>query len=293
MDSFYSSPESISQLLLEGEANQIYKAIQRHADICLDLLQKSENSHEIEAIKSQSLRRQIKDTLSEASNLRFTLHTNDKKIQQEQKNNPDLRKITEKIRAAGQTNTMETLADYLGDLDEIQSPPKKPDPLYMIRSLVVSSLKNRIQMAWCCDEIIEVHRSALVGNLINIAHRLTEVALILQDSQVIQEVRAMLKSLKLDLPAKSRMPTLQSSPAELKSMLKQGIASMQKTYEDIKTMDSQRIAMKEAVKKLNEKLGGISDEAIPSTEQTKPKAVSIDEESQKRMVYPTLRKKFH
>ncbi|MGC9327980.1 MAG: hypothetical protein ACP5I1_10130, partial [Candidatus Hinthialibacter sp.] len=154
--------------------------------------------------------------------------------------------------------------------------------------------KQRIQMAWCCDEIIEVHRSALVSNLINIAHRLTEVALILQDSQAIQEVRGMLKSLKLDLPNKARMPALQSSPAELKTLLKQGISSMQQTCEDIKRLDSQRMTMKEAVRRLHEKLGGDPEEILSSMKPNQSKAVTVHEKvPDKRMVFPTLRKKYH
>ncbi|MGC9327263.1 MAG: hypothetical protein ACP5I1_06495, partial [Candidatus Hinthialibacter sp.] len=115
MDNSYSSSESISQFLLEGEAHQIYKAIQQQADSCLDLLQKSEKSHELDVVKSQSLRRQVKDTLSKASNIRFILQTNDKKIQQEQQTNSEVRKITEKMRADGRRHTLEALVDYLGD----------------------------------------------------------------------------------------------------------------------------------------------------------------------------------
>ena len=291
METNHTSPESLLNLLLSGEAQQIYHAIQYQADLCMEMLQKSEQNKEIDANKAQSLRRQVKDNLEEASTLRFTLNTTDKKIQLEQNTNPILKQITGLLKETGKENNLENLVDCLGDLESGNSTINPSDPLNLIRSLVCESLKNRVEMAWCYDEILEAYRSALVGNMINVAHRLTEVALLLQDSQAIQEVRMMLKSLNLDVPAKMRIPNLQSSPTELKKILKNGIESMHKTLDDIQRLDDQRKEMKKAVKRLNEQMGNDADEP-PKPVQPIQKPIEPKKESPGRgMVFPSLRKR--
>lgn len=292
MDNQISSPETVMSLLLSGEAQQIYHAIQYQADLCLEALQKSEQNKELDANKAQTIRRQIKDNLEESSTLRFTLNTTDKKIQQEQNTNPVLKQIGSMLKESGKEDTLENLVDCLGDLKVIDPIKSQSDPLTVIRSLVCESLSHRVKMGWCYDEILDAYRSALVANMINIAHRLTEVALLLQDSKAIQEVRLMLKSLNLDVPTKVRMPTLQASPTELKKILQDGIASMYKTHEDIKHLDAQRKEMRKAVKKLNEKLGEDTDApSTPSPAGKMPLGPKKTPEQGRGMVFPSLRRK--
>jgi hypothetical protein len=113
--------------------------------------------------------------------------------------------------------------DCLGDLKIIDPIKSQSDPLTVIRSLVCESLSYRVKMGWCYDEILDAYRSALVANMINIAHRLTEVALLLQDSKAIQEVRQMLKIAKSGCTDQSENATLQASPAELKKILQDAL----------------------------------------------------------------------
>lgn len=284
--------ETLAHLLLSGEAQQIYHAIQYEADLCLEALQKSELSKEIDANKIQSLRRQVKDNLEESSTLRFTLNTTDKKIQQEQNTNPAFKQINGLLKETEKENTLENIVDCLARLEEKAASTPDSDSLTIVRNLVSDSLRRRIQMAWCYDEILETHRSALVANMINIAHRLTEVALLLQDSRAIQEVRLMLKSLNLDVPSKVRIPNFENSPQELKKILQDGIASMQKTHEDIQRLDHQRKEMKKAVKRLNEKLGNDADDTSHRSQISTPVPPGSNTPN-KGMAFPTLRRRSH
>ncbi len=292
MENDISSPTAIANLLISGEAQQIYHAIQHQADTCIDLLQKAEKNKELDSNKTQSLQRQVKDNLEEASNLRFTLNTTDKKIIHEQNTNPVVKQICGVLIAAGKETTLDNLIDCLGDLDNKTSLSYEPSPLSNIRNYVVESMQNRVQMAWCYDDILEAHRSALVANMINIAHRLTEVALLLQDSDAIQEVRTMLKSLNLDVPSKVRVGSLKASPTELKKILKDGIESMQKTHQDIGRLDNQRKEMKKAVKQLNEKMGEDAKPSSPSTSYSGPKTgAKSQSKSSRGMVFRTFKGK--
>lgn len=288
-----SSPDALFNLILSGESQQIYHAIQYEADLCIGELQRSELKKEIDSNKTQSLRRQVKDNLEEASTLRFTLNSIDKKIHQEQNNNPVFRQISDTLKDMGRENTIGNLVDSLGDFEIGMRRSSEADFLGVLRNLIADSLKQRIGMAWCYDEILEAHRSVLVANMINIAHRLTEVALLLQDSRAIQEVRSMLKSLNLDVPSKVRVPNLQTSPVELKKILQDGIASMQKTHEDIQRLDNQRKEMKKAVKRLNEKLGEDSDNRPISPTSIPPSPSPESKLQGKGMVFPTFRRRSH
>lgn len=287
-----SSPTAIANLLLAGEAQQIHLAIHHQAGICIDLLHKAEQNNELDSNKTQSLTRQVKDNLEEASTLRFTLNTTDKKIQHEQNTNPVVKQICGVITAAGKEKTLDNLIDCLGDLDSKQNLSNKSNPLSLIRSLVVDSMQNRVQMAWCYDDILEAHRSALVANMINIAHRLTEVALLLQDSSAIQEVRTMLKSLNLDVPSKVRVGSLKASPTELKKILKDGIESMQTTHQDIARLDNQRKEMKKVVKQLNDKMGKeTKPPASSSSYSHSAKGSKAQSKSSRRMIFRKFRDK--
>ena len=290
---FSESPfESFTALLFLGEAQRIFLSIQDEADLCMEILQKSEINKEIDSNKTQTLRRQVKESLDEASTLRFTLQSADKKIQQEQNSNTLVKQICSQIKESGEENNLESLMDGLGigeEKDKKGIHSSQPDPLIVIRALVIDSLRHRVQMAWCYDEILEVHRSALMANLISLAHRLTEVALLLQDSQAIQEVRRMLKSLHLDVPNKARIPSLQANPGELKKILTDGIFTMHKTHEDIQRLDVQRNEMKKAVKRLNEKLGDDTSNTNPFTSlRSSPDAPKSKEDLVgRKMVFPT------
>lgn len=98
--------------------------------------------------------------------------------------------------------------------------------------------------------------------MISLAHRLTEIAIILQDNQTIQEVRSMLKSLDLTAPAKSHVPSIQGSPQELKKRLKEGIEIMRQTNQDIQKLDRQRSELKKAVRHYG---GELADNPFDST----------------------------
>lgn len=290
METPISSPEALVHLLFSGEAQQIYHTIQYEADLCLSTLQRSEQNKEIDTNKIQSLRRQIKDNLEESSTLRFTLNATDKKIQLEQNTNPVCKQINGLLKESEKENTLENTIDCLITLEGRNTSSSESGPYTILRNLISDSLRHRIKMAWCFDEILDAHRNAQIANMINVAHRLTEVALLLQDSHAIQEVRAMLKSLNLDVPAKVRIPTAHSSPQELKKILQDGIASMQKTHEDIQRLDQQRKEMKKAVKRLNEKLGEDTNDTslraqIPLSTPTDPKIPS------KGMVFPRIRRR--
>jgi hypothetical protein len=288
-----SSPDALFNLLLSGESQQIYHAIQYEADLCLEVLQRSEHNKEIDSNKTQSLRRQVKDNLEEASTLRFTLNSIDKKIQHEQNSNPVLRQISGTLKETGLEYTIGNLVDSIGDFDINARRPNDVDFVAIVQNLLSDSLKQRIDMAWCYDDILEAHRSVLVANMINIAHRLTEVALLLQDSRAIQEVRSMLKSLNLDVPSKVRIPNIQASPMELKKILQDGIASMQKTHEDIHRLDNQRKEMKKAVKRLNEKLGEDTDNPPIPPAPISPSHSPGSKSPGKGMVFPTIRRRSH
>jgi hypothetical protein len=248
--------ENLADLFFASEAQQIYHTVQYEADVTIQKIHQAEKSIELDLEKGKSLRGRVKENLEEASALRFTLNTVDRKIQREKNTDPIIKKHCDDRRRQGLEVTLETLIDYLDEVEQNQLALRAQRTIATMEPLLTESIENRVKIAWCLDGILEVQRSILVDRMISMAHRLTEIAILLQDNQTIQDVRKMLKSLDLTIPPKStNMPSLKGSPQELKNALKEGIQTMEKTNQDIQKLDNQRQDLKQAIREYGGELG--------------------------------------
>ncbi|MFB3789384.1 MAG: hypothetical protein ACE15F_23740 [bacterium] len=285
----------IKNLLFSGEGQQIFVTIQKDADAGAAQLKEGEQLKELDFEKAKTLRLQVKENLEEASHLRFTLNAVDQKINREKRAVPLLKDFCDNLKKASKPDTLEELVDFLIDL-EIRTPRMREDKsLLPIQSYATQSLQCRVQLAWCWDEILEAQRSALIARAITLAHQITEIAILLQESDVIDSVRSLLTSLNLSIPEKIRLSPFMGSTAEMKSILTACIATLEQTRDAILRLDRQRDQIKHAVNELTDCL---EEDSIPERETEtlrpflSPAAKPDPKEYQPRgngMVYPSLR----
>jgi len=286
--------KEIKNLLFSGEGQQIFLTIQKDADAGAGLLKEGERLKELDGEKAKTLRLQVKENLEDASHLRFTLNAVDQKITREKRTVPLLKEFTDDLKKAGKPDSLEELVDFLIDL-EIRAPRVREDKiLFPIQSYATQSLQCRVQMAWCWDEILEARRSALIARAITLAHQITEIALLLQESDTIDSVRSLLTSLNLSIPERIRVYPFTGSTAEMKSILNDCVATLEQTRDAIIRLDRQRVQIKQAVNELTDCL---DEDSIPQRETEIPRpfqqstAKPEPKELQPRgngMVYPSL-----
>jgi len=287
----------IKNLLFSGEGQQIFLIIQRDADASNSQLKEGEQLKELDLEKSKALRLQVKENLEEASHLRFTLNAVDQKINREKRTVPLLKEFCDSLKKNGKPDTLEELVDYLIDL-EVRTPYARDDKaLFSIQTYATQSLQCRVQLAWCWDEVLEAHRSALIARAITLAHSLTEIAILLQESDAIDNVRSLLNSLHLSIPEKIRVSPVLGSAAEMRNILNAGITTLEQTRDAVLHLDRQRDHIKQAVNELTDCLDA---DSIPERKTDTPRQIlqnpflkDLKEYTPRGngMIYPTLR--FH
>jgi hypothetical protein len=123
-----------------------------------------------------------------------------------------------------------------------------------------------------------VARATLTG------HKLSAVALQMQDDDVIQQVRTLLDQLDLEIPQETRFFSLPRKMEDLQKLLIEGIQTIEKQHQDIVKLDTQR----EELQETHDTIYDVTlDEAAaePLDEPSRPKTVP-KKNNVTRMIYP-------
>lgn len=239
-----SNSQNVSQIILEGEAQEIFDAIQSDASLCLKKLIMAESQREIESTDGEGIRHHVKANLDEAGEIRFSLNTVDNRIHSEKNKSEFRQKFDHYIQFNNVNDSIVTLLDFV--LREIKNASSQPSQIIVkvLEPLIAESMQHRILLIVCWDEILKEQRALLVFRMIHDAHRLTEIAILLQDNDAIQTVRNLLQSLDLEMPKSVKIGNLPSNLGELKEMLNEGVVGLLETKQEIHEMDKQRKALK-------------------------------------------------
>jgi len=156
------------------------------------------------------------------------------------------------------------------------STPAIQTTLKKIEPHVCESLQNRIYAILCWDEIIKEKRAILVIRMTNTAHLMTEVAILLQDDDVIQIVRNLLQSLDIEMPEGKKGGDLPDDINQLVQLMNDGIVELLESKKEVQLMDQQRKELKSTQREISKKMNSLGTK--PST-SNQPSQTSTDPSS--------------
>ncbi|MFH1742304.1 MAG: hypothetical protein ABIH23_25140 [bacterium] len=241
-------------ILLTGEAQQIYHAIQHEADVTLNLLRDSVTHKEVNPEKVRNYTNRVKERLNQVSTLKTSLHGVDRKLDRWKKTDPLLKRYSEILKANAIEDSLDNLVEFLVKAEKRPIAPDQFKALPMIQTNVSQSLNCRIEISWIWNEILGIRRLVLVGHVMILADRLTDIAIALKDNQALERVRSILQQLDFTAPPTQPRPALDLPLDELKKMLLDGIAELEKTCESIQRLNEDRREIKETTSQLKDTL---------------------------------------
>lgn len=258
MNSIQTWPNNLLYILLNEEGHSIFGYIQVSAKNCLADLTEALTHKEVNEDKLTEIEQSVSQELKDADDFRVTLIAIDARIGREKQINPVLnRYISEEVRK-GRPNDNELLYDLLNP------PPHSPMEAGILRTVEVlrpdanQSLRYRLQMTWCWDEILSEHRKLSVSRVIFLGHILTEGALLLQDSTTTHKVREILSSLEIKIPKEPLQFQLPSGTMELRNLLVNGSRKLERTHRHIVRLDQQRQCLRESQETMTRQIETLS-----------------------------------
>ncbi len=239
------APENMTHLVFEGESSELYHYIWRSSQQCLEEAKASFAIKEIDSEELEQVKTVIEEELSEAKEYRFSLSTVDNRIQKNKIRNPDLRKYFSQKTSKGQRNSNYLLLELF-----TEPPPESIDSKVIQAALPLRndfnhSLRLRIKMIWCWDEILKEQQEILLIRVQKLGSQLLFLAIELKDEESEQLVKEIL--LSLDLRAtesdglKSELP---KDIGALKDQLQKGVTELNRVYNSITHLDQQRQSIK-------------------------------------------------
>ncbi|MEW6238261.1 MAG: hypothetical protein AB1656_22960 [Candidatus Omnitrophota bacterium] len=282
MDWENAFPENISGLFLSGDAHMIYRAIQYSGDLCLEELQKTEKIDDFDEEMGEDIRRRVKVSMMQASQLRFHLNTVSNKIQRAQK----LEILLRTWMGKENIHPDQFLEKCLSVLTDEWSNCSKSirEALNKLRPDINSSLECRIRLMSCWDVLLTCQQELLAEQIVHQSHRLSEIAILLQDAEAIQKIRYLLESVDIKVLDPFVLGAMPQTTEELRSLLEKEIQSLETSCRHLKFLRLEHLRLKTAQNELGVQYETLASNELPSA-PAPPRKDKKKSES-KRMVYP-------
>ncbi len=262
---------NIKQIIIEGTAREIYEEIQFDAKSCLEGLEQAEAQKEIEDSDREAIRKSVEMNLEEAAETSQQLNPIDNRIQEEIRKTVFSNRYKQFLTFAKSSDTLLSLVEFIVKTKAAKSSPAILASIKKIEPLAGESLHNRILMILSWDDILKEQRALMVFRMVHNAHRLTEIAILLQDHDAIQAVRNLLQFLDLDMPEEKVEFDIPENLDQLKQVLDEGVVGLLEVKKDIQQMDQQRKKLKSSQKQIANKLETLGSESAPSLPSTPQK----------------------
>ncbi len=274
-------PKNVKELIYMGDAYKIYRTIQYSADLGLKELQKTEKQCDFDPELASEIRSSVKDALKQASELRFFLKTVNNKIQRDQRLKRALQEHTD-----ADVNNIAVLFDMCLNIltDEIEKCERRiVSIVWSLKHEIDLSLGFRIQLIGCWDEILACHQEIIAEQIVHLSHRLSEIAILLQDNEAIAKVRNILDSLNITVSKPAKVHFSESTE-ELREILKSGIETIETAAANIDRLDEQRQTLREIQGELSQKVVPDETQKPPPTNPS-PKKPTKKRKSATRMTF--------
>jgi hypothetical protein len=245
-------PDNIAEILLTGTAQVIHQAIADEADIASQMLHSPEMQNVADATTIRDYLERVRGQANRASVLRNRLQSIDHKIHVGRQRDPLLKEYSAELEARRRAHTLDALIEFLLRLKSEPDVLRRYKSLPLVQKDVSQSLRCRIEMAWDWDDILEVRRIFLVKYAMKMADQLTQIAVQIKDDEAIRKVRTLLKKLHITIPTHDDLPDLELPIEDLREILLKGIASLERSYESIRRLDTHREEIRNTVSLLKQ-----------------------------------------
>ncbi|HOE12033.1 MAG TPA: hypothetical protein PKJ23_11470 [bacterium] len=245
-------PDNIAEILLTGTAQVIHQAIADEADIASQMLHSPEMQNVADATTIRDYLERVRGQANRASVLRNRLQSIDHKIHVGRQRDPLLKEYSGELEARRCVHTLDALIEFLVRLKSEPDASRRYKSLPLVQKDVSQSLRCRIEMAWNWDDILEVRRIFLVKCAMKMADQLTQIAIQIKDDEAIRRVRTLLKKLHITIPTHDDLPDLNLPMEDLREILLKGIASLERSYESIRRLDTHREEIRNTVSALKQ-----------------------------------------
>jgi hypothetical protein len=276
-------PNNIFHLIISGDGNQIHQSIEQSAKLCYSDLNKAWNEKEIEDELAEQIRSKVKEETVSSSELRFALSKIDNHIKRLENTSPVLRKFMTEHKA-DKKKSLELFFEVLSSTQNDDHLFNQDQAMAKVHSTVVDSYRCRIKFTSYWDRILIEHRRVLVASATTTGHKLSAIALLLQDDDTISRVRKLLEQLDLQIPNETRFYSLPRKAPELQTLLIKGIQTIETQYQEITKIDQKRNELKEA----HDQLYGVTLDTQIVEEQIQESKPAVIQERKKvhRMIFP-------
>lgn len=260
-------PDSLRDLLFDADGAEIFRYIQNSANLTAEMLTDCERQKEIEPDQGAKMSSRIKDCLRMAGEVRFALNTVDNRMRRQRNANTEYRQFAAELNQQEIRDGLALLLDIFEGGGKIAAPKVIQDFIRNMAADINLSLMYRVELSELWDDILVVNREMHVLRLISLSHAVTELALQLQDSEVIKNVRQTLSQLNLRVTLPESVSPLNTDPQMLRRTLEGEVKQLEASKEHIEQLEAQRKALKSVCTEL-----ALQCEKTKSDDPPKPKS---------------------
>ncbi len=272
---------------MSGDANQIYRQIQYSADIAHDELSKTQNLEDFDQTLGDEIKNSIHESLECAGELRSFLNTTNNKIKRERRLNHTLRNMIKPSENDYGIFFEQCLIYLTEEFHTISNNVRKS--LETIREFINMSIGFRIQLIACWDEILTCHQELVAEQIVALSHRLSELAILLQEENAIEHVRNLLESLNIKIHDKVRHEDLPESTEELRMLFEEDLQNLQTSGNQLNYLRAQHHELRLVQSELYNQYKYIKSQDAPLP-INQPSKSNKPEKQHKRMAYHTHKK---
>lgn len=268
MVQFEQWPEDLPSLLINDDGPKIYFFLEQSANASADYLNDVKRRREVDEAFIVRWLDRIKANLKVSGELRFKLKQIQNQIQRQKNTHFSYRRLATALKSQGKEDNNSLLFELM----ERQSDSFPGDIISFIENLtseLTESMRCRIEIVHCWETILDAARKVMVERLVILSHRLTEMAIQLQDEDNIQKVRSMLAEFQHIMPRNLEFDDLPDDPLALKQMLEDGIGELIEIRSNIDALDSHQ-------KSLNDTRQTIEDLIEPKSESSPAASSGLD-----------------
>ncbi|MDP8242445.1 MAG: hypothetical protein P9L94_00080 [Candidatus Hinthialibacter antarcticus] len=247
-------PDDPHSLLLNEDGPKIYYYIEVSANSCTNFLNSIKKKGEVDEAFIDRWMDRVKANHRIAGELRFRLKTADNRIQQRKKSNFSYRRLLTALRTQGIEDNNSLIFQLLERADSDDFPA---DIVAFAQDLfpdLRDSMTGRIEILGCWEVILDAARKVLVERLVILSHKLTEVAIQLQEDESIEKVRALLSEFQVMMPRTVDLGELPTDPMELKAILDEGIAELDTIRVNLHALNEHQDTLEKVKTQLDDQL---------------------------------------
>lgn len=236
-----------AHVLLEGDSQDIFNAIQSQADACQQDIKDAEKDEQISAKEGERLNNIVIEEIKDAEKRRFVLASADSKINTAWQLHPRLKFVVQKLQPARKNWWLAFLCGIDSQDDFLFM--EREACLKILESDLVLSINHRLDLMVNWDEILKVHHSLLVTIVKIVGQSLFTIAEQLQDSKAMEEVKTLLHSLDLKID-KKRINIFRTPFSELRNSFETGLVILERAFDKVVQLQVKKRELKEAKSQL-------------------------------------------